>query len=86
MLNGYIPYDTISRGVWPHRGPCLLRMHVYTAACYNNNNMLKETERPVYIDLVALILVNQTFEVRIKRMIKLLEHAIILSGTKKKLV
>ena len=26
MLNGYIhvPYDTISRGVWPHRGPCLL--------------------------------------------------------------
>ena len=25
MLNGYIPYDTISRGVWPHRGPCLLR-------------------------------------------------------------
>ena len=23
MLNGYIPYDTISRGVWPHRRPCL---------------------------------------------------------------
>ena len=51
-------------------------MHVYTA------NMLKETDRPVYIDLVALILVNQTFEVRIKRMMKLFELAIILSGTK----
>ena len=25
MLNGYVPYDTKSRGVWPHRGPCLLR-------------------------------------------------------------
>ena len=45
--------------------------------------MLKETERLVYIDLVALILVNQTFEVRIKRMMKLLEPTIILSGTKK---
>ena len=34
---------------------------------------LKETERPVYIDLVALILVTQTSEVSIKRMMKLLE-------------
>ena len=29
MLNVYIPwpglYDIISMGVWPHRGPCLLR-------------------------------------------------------------
>ena len=45
MLNGYIPYDTISRGVWPHRGPCLLRFiyetcvlefHVYNYE-FNNN-------------------------------------------------
>ena len=33
MLNGYVPYDTISRGVWPHRGPCLLRLFVHNETC-----------------------------------------------------
>ena len=34
MLNGYIPYDTISREVWPHRGPCLLRFFfVHNETC-----------------------------------------------------
>ena len=28
----YILYDTISRGVWPHRGPCLLHCFSVSAS------------------------------------------------------
>ena len=35
MFNGYtcIPYDTISRGVWPHRGPCILDVATVYYTC-----------------------------------------------------